>query len=131
MRNSGLGLAFFFFSTAHVPAFAILQDMSDGVSKGKEADGKCNRIDEVSSPVRTQSKALSILLSLAASEELAGMKTTIGQTYWYGWSSLPLIGKPKAPIFLINTLIRLATINFKAEGACGAVGSIWRLTAAS
>jgi len=95
------------------------------VSKAsKEADGKCNRIDEVSSPVRTQSKALSILLSLAA--RVAGMKTTIGQTYWYGSLHLPLIGKPKAPIFLINgPLIRLATINFAKRKALAALLAVY------
>jgi len=51
------------------------------------------------------------------------MKTTIGQNLVAGLF-FPLIGKPKAPIFLINgPLIRQATINFAKQGACGAVGS--------
>jgi len=98
------------------------------VSKGasKEADGKCNRIDEVSSPVRTQSKALSILLSLAASARNGGMKTTIGQTYWYGWSlHLPADWKTEGTN-IPNQWAAYPPSNNKfrkAEGACGAVGS--------
>jgi hypothetical protein len=125
----GLGLAFFF-STAHVPALAaILQDMSEGVSKGasKEADGKCNRIDEVSSPVRTQSKGFKHTVEPCGKRaELAGMKTTIGQTYWYGWSlHLPADWKTEGTN-IPNQWAAYPPSNKKfrkAEGACGAVGS--------
>lgn len=106
----------------------IIDSVTENISQADDSLGKggsCNKLENISSPVRAGQQAfLHWVDRCGERSELEMGKTTIGETYWLGWSMyLPMSWENSSESFDIVAQWAAYPTNRDFGDGCGGVGS--------